>query len=421
MEVFGASSDGSGDVNGDKISDIIVGTSNANRAYLFLGSATFAGGSPSVTFSSATDALFGTGVAMLGDIDGDGLEDIGIADLTVSNIYIYKGRASWPATLTDAQADYVISTTGLWAASAIPGSVMARLGDFDGDGIDDFAIGAPGYNTRVGRVAVVYGSKTFSSFSLPDATRALDIGGDPTLNRTQFGLRLVGMGHFYSVTTGTTLVVSAPGLGAATSTSDNQGRLYAFHGRPVGAAIDVTSADAVYVGPGKGAEMGQVLVNVGPILNGLPSLGSGNGPDTLTVPGDSGTGFVFAGASATGPFASHVVVDQPSATQAGQMLFGGGISGRDVSLSLIGSSTPDVAITGVVSGIEILDGAGLGALATPINADQAAAVQVPVSSGWSSTTINGGGLIPDINNDGYPDFVLGDTTGTIPGRIVVFW
>jgi hypothetical protein len=42
-------------------------------------------------------------------------------------------------------------------------------------------------------------------------------------------------------------------------------------------------------------------------------------------------------------------------------------------------------------------------------------------SGWSSTTVGGGGLIPDINNDTYPDFVIGDTTGLTPGRIVVFW
>jgi hypothetical protein len=419
-EVFGASSDGSGDVNGDQISDILVGTSSGSRAYLFLGSATFAAGAPSVTFSSATDVLFGTGVAQIGDIDGDGLQDIAVADLSISAIYIYKGRKTWPMTLTDLQADYVISTTGNWT-SASPGSSMARLGDFNGDGIDDFVIGGPTDATRVGRVAVIYGSKPFTNLSLPNATRTLEIGGDATLNRTQFGLRVVGLGHFYTVMTGTTLVVSAPGLGAATSTSDNQGHLYAFHGRAPGAAIDTTAADNVLVGPGKGAELGQVLMNLGPIVNSLPSVGAGNGLDTLSVSGASGTGFVMWGSNAAGPFASSTFLYEPSATQFGQMLFGGGTSGKDGSLSLIGSAAPDVGIVGTGGSIGIVDGTALTGLTSPINVATAAAVEVPLPTGWSSTTVNSGGLIPDINHDGYPDFMLADTTGATPGRIVVFW
>jgi hypothetical protein len=418
-EVFGASSDGSGDVNGDVYADILVGTSNHFRAYLFLGAQNFSSSTPSVTFSSATDALFGTGVAQIGDIDGDGLGDIAIADLTVGSIYIYKGRQTWPLSLTDTQADYVVSSTGMWTAGS-PGTSIARLGDFDGDGVDDFAVGAPVYNGRTGRIAVIYGSKTFTSFQLPDTTRALEIGGDPALNRTQFGLRVLGLGHFYSVTTGTTLVVSAPGLGAASSTSSNEGRLYAFHGRPVGAPIDATSADNVLVGPGKGAEIGQVIMNLGP-LSGGNTLGSGNALDTLTVPGANGTAFVLSGTSATGVFASNTVMYVPSATHAGQMLFGGGISGRDAAFSLIGSSAVDVAMVGVGGTVDIIDGAALTNVTSPLNADQVAAVRLPLPSGWTSTTAAGGGLIPDINHDGYPDFVLGDTTGLTQGRIVVFW
>jgi hypothetical protein len=419
-EIFGASADGSGDVNGDGISDIIVGTSNASRAYLFLGSTTFAGGSPSVTFSSATDTFYGTGVAQIGDINGDGLQDIAITDSSISAIYIYKGRTTWPATLADTDADFVISTSGLWS-SASAGSSVARLGDFDGDGIDDFVIGGPAYNTRVGRIAVVYGSHTFSNMTLPSATGTLEIGGDPALNRTQFGLRVVGIGHFYSVTTGTTLIVAAPGLGNATSTSDNQGRLYAFHGRAAGAAIDATTADNVLVGPGKGASIGQVLTNLGRISNNLPSVGSGNGIDTLTIPTASGTGFVLSGTSATGPFASSTVLYQASGTQEGQMLWGGGVSGTDTPYSLIGSAVPDVAIVGTKTPVYIIDGATLGSITSPSDVGTSAAVQVPLPSTWSSTTVASGGLIPDINHDGYPDFVLADTTGTTPGRVVVFW
>jgi len=282
-------------------------------------------------------------------------------------------------------------------------------------------VGGPADATRAGRVVVIYGAKPFSNLTLPSTTRTLEIAGDPALTRTQFGLRVVGLGHFYSVTTGTTLVVSAPGLGNATNASDNQGHLYAFHGRAAGAAIDATAADNVLVGPGKGAEIGQVLMNLGPLMNSLPSVGAGNPGDTLSVSGATGTGFALSGTAATGPFATSTILYQPSATQLGQMLFGGGVSGRDGSRSLIGSTAPDIGIVGSNGSVYIIDGATLSGLTSPINTSTAAPVQVMLPTGWSSTAVGSGGLIPDINRDGYPDFVLGDTTGSSPGRVVVFW
>ena len=42
-------------------------------------------------------------------------------------------------------------------------------------------------------------------------------------------------------------------------------------------------------------------------------------------------------------------------------------------------------------------------------------------TGWAGSTVGSRSLIKDINNDGYPDFVLGDVFGTVPGRVAVFW
>ncbi len=282
---FGATMDGSGDVNGDGISDLLVGTYNDTHAYLFFGGTGFSPTTPAVVFTG-TNTFFGTEVSQIGDIDHDGIGDIAIADLTGLQVFIYKGRKSWPLTLTDAQADYVISTDSTYANSNF-GESLAALGDFNGDGVDDFAIGAPLFNTRVGQLVVIYGRTGFTSLGLPDTTmtRALQIGGDPALNRTQLGIAVEGLGHFYSVTTGTTLIVSATGLGAATSTSNNEGRIYAFHGRGPGVAIDASAADSVQVGPAKGAEIGQVLSNLGPMVNALPATGVGNTIDTFSVSG----------------------------------------------------------------------------------------------------------------------------------------
>jgi hypothetical protein len=366
--------------------------------------------------------LFGIDARMIGDIDNDGLGDIAIADETAEQVLIYKGRLNWPATLADTQADYVITTDATWALSAF-GSSMTALGDFDGDGVADFAIGAPGFGTLSGRVAVIYGRSGFTSFGLPNTSRSLEIACDPALNRSQFGVAVMGLGHFYSVTSGTTLVVSAPGLGSVTSTSSNEGRIYAFHGRGPGAALVATSADNVRVGPGKPAKIGESLTNLGPVMNGLPSLGVGNNTETLSVPGTTGSAFVLSGTTTVGPLANLLVLYQSSGVGVGQVIFGGGFPGRDTKGSVIGDGKADVALTSqqIPATLDIVDGAKISTPTSPANTKSIADVHVPMPSGWSGTALGSSNLIPDISGDGITDFAIGDLFGVIPGRVAVFW
>jgi hypothetical protein len=294
---------------------------------------------------------------------------------------------------------------------------MAPLGDFDGDGVDDFAIGAAGFNGLRGRLAVIYGRAAFTSFGLPNITRSLEIGADPALNRSELGLAVVGLGHFYSVTTGTTMIISAPGLGGAASTSSNEGRIYAFHGRGPGAAILATDADHVRVGPGKPAKIGQTLTNLGPVMNALAAVGVGNSADTLSVAGSNGTAFALSGTTATGPLASSLILYQAGANAVGQVIFGGGFSGRDTTASIIGDSKPDVGLTSLQNGntLDIIDGNRLAGLTSPANTRTVADVHVPM------TALGVGDLIRDVNGDGFADFALGDQFGVVPGRVAVFW
>ena len=149
-ELFGFQFD-SGDVNknaatiGPSYSDLLVGSSSGKRAYLYLGAAGTVPTTPSVTFTgdATTTASFGRGVAVIGDVDSDGFADLAISDRgTPAHIYIYKGRATWPATMTNTNADYVITVDSSYNSSIL-GASIARLGDFNGDGVDDFALGAP--------------------------------------------------------------------------------------------------------------------------------------------------------------------------------------------------------------------------------------------------------------------------------------
>ena len=105
---------------------------------------------------------------------------------------------------------------------------MARLGDFNGDGVDDFAIGASGFNSAVGRVVIVLGKTGFGSVSLPDATNSITIDGDSSVMFPLFGARVLGLGRVYSATAGTTLIASASGFAGFSS---SQGHVYAFHGQ----------------------------------------------------------------------------------------------------------------------------------------------------------------------------------------------
>jgi hypothetical protein len=182
--------------------------------------------------------------------------------------------------------------------------------------------------------------------------------------------------------------------------------------------IALSSADAVLSGAA-GTHPGAVLTSLGPVLGSLPAVGTGNPADNLTGPGANGTGFVTFGPQASGPFASRTILTLPGTTQAGGFVIGGGIPGQDVSLSLLGDSTPDV-VFGPKSGgsFTIFDGASLGAKSSPVNAATSAEVVAPLSL---STGEGEQSVIKDFNGDTYADFCVGTGVGSVPGSVVVFW
>jgi hypothetical protein len=416
-ERFGFAVSGDGDLNGDGLSDILVSTSGVGRAYLFFGSATFASTAPAVTFTGASTG-FGFRAMQIGDIDNDGHPDVAISDpLNGLKVYIYKGRTTWPMTLTDAQADYVISTDASYAGSLF-GFSLARLGDFDGDNIDDLAIGARSFGGGVGRAVIIRGSASFASVALPDTTHAITIDGNAAFGSSAFGYKVMGLGHYYSVTTGTTLVVSAPS--GALSVPAAVGHVYTFHGQSgTGGAIALSSADNVLAGLNASAKIGVTLTNLGPIFNGFPSIGIGNTLDTTGVAGASGTAYLTSGTPSTSPFTTVQVAYLTGATATGAALIGGGISGRDVSLSLIGDSTPDLVLSGQTGGtLVIADGAKLAAKGSPVNLATKAEISIALPAGWG-TGEAATSIITDIDGDGAADFCLGSLTN--PGAILVFW
>ena len=95
-----------------------------------------------------------------------------------------RAAESWPVTpLGPSDADYFITGDSTYAGSAF-GLSIARIGDFNGDGTDDFAFGAQQFKNGtnfVGRVVIVLGKAGFGSIGLPDTTNTITIDGDSTL------------------------------------------------------------------------------------------------------------------------------------------------------------------------------------------------------------------------------------------------
>jgi hypothetical protein len=157
-----------GDQNGDGVLDLTIGNDTGSSVYLFFGSSTFTGNlstaSPDVDLSAASIG-FGSSVNADTDLDGDGYDEIIVgassddsSGTDAGAVYVFGGAASWSAALgiTDARA----SLHGATAGDAL-GSGLANGADLDGDGKEDLAAGATGYDngssSAVGAIYIVPG------------------------------------------------------------------------------------------------------------------------------------------------------------------------------------------------------------------------------------------------------------------------
>jgi glycosylphosphatidylinositol phospholipase D len=157
---------GAGDVNGDGIADLLVGAPWASTTYVIYGRD---GGFPAALSAAELDGvngftiesgggfdLAGRTVSSAGDLNGDGLDDIAIgapyAGQSGDGIH-YQGYAYVVFGKRDGFEPVVLladldGNDGFRMEGAtrqdLTGAALAAVGDVNGDGFDDLAVGTPG-------------------------------------------------------------------------------------------------------------------------------------------------------------------------------------------------------------------------------------------------------------------------------------
>ena len=286
---LGTSVAGVGDQNGDGYDDFLVGVPRAGdggEAWLFLGGDPPDAVPDLILRGSGGGERFGEAVAGLPDINGDAAADFLVGapwnserETWSGKVYVYFGGAALD-TIPD------LNLYGEAAGDEF-GSALSRLGDADGDGGEDFLVGAPYANAPLvdsGKAYVFFGGAAL------DSVADLVTAGENESDR--FGMALAPGGDLNEDGFADWLA-GAPG---ADTGGTEAGRVFVFYG----GAFPDSLPDAVMDGEA-GDELGSALAGDGDtdtdgrddFLAGAWGVGPGKAvlyePAPVTgVPGDGG-------------------------------------------------------------------------------------------------------------------------------------
>lgn len=221
---------GVGDTNNDGFDDIAVGIGDSARAFIFRGRAT---GIPSGDVTTAqtilaggpSDYEFGTHVAGAGDVNGDGYDDVMVApraeNATGMGIaFVFHGRASGiPSGASSLAASRL--NTGI-AGVVYSARSVAGIGDVNGDGFDDVAVGSSPGTIQYPGLFVFFGSAGKGVW--PWSVERIE----PRVDDTSFSPSLAAAGDVNADGIGD-LLVGYPDFVAG---GENHGRALVYNGEP---------------------------------------------------------------------------------------------------------------------------------------------------------------------------------------------
>ncbi len=306
---------GLGDINGDGLDDVAVGSDEATYVvfgqredYPSVFDVNGINGRNGFTFLTPT-----TSVSPAGDINNDGIADmiVGNADASPNDktsagesYVIYGSRAAFPAQLSPQQLNGVNGFTieGVNRGDK-SGLALASAGDFNADGIDDFMLGAP-FATRngvseAGEAYLILGQQG----NFPARIQLANINGGNGFTFTgrgyeaALGVAVAGVGDINHDGLDD-VSIGAPGKGPFGDPTDYPGEAYVLFG---GEFPQVASIERGDINGNNGFILRGVRGGVIPVEEGQPTWGdmAGQAIDRVGDINNDGIADMVLGASQT--------------------------------------------------------------------------------------------------------------------------